>query len=162
MRGFKAALLTVAIALMLLPAMGCSEERSTMEQTGQIPRQQTEPSPERPTVPEVDEQTRPAPHEQAGRSPIEPAPSLPRGMERGTPRMQCEEQFAAMDSDKDGRVTQEEFMAFPHRAEVDREATFQLLDVDNDGILTKEEFCMERGPRRMQPGTEPGEPKIIQ
>ena len=135
-----------------------------MEQTGQIPRQRTEPSPEGPTVPGIVEQTKPAPKEQAGRSPTEPVPpeERPRGTERSTPRMQCEEQFAAMDSDRDGRVTREEFMAFPHRAEVDREATFQFLDVSKDGVLTKEEFCAERGPKGMQLQTGQGSPKIVQ
>lgn len=146
MKELKTVLLVFAAILVLLE-VGCSEERSTMEQTGQIPRRQTESGSRAPTVPGVADQSSPAPKQQAGPSPTEPVPpgQYPRGQERSTPRMQCEEQFAAMDVNSNGKVSRDEFMAFSHRVASDLEATFKSMDTDGDTILTNDEFCAKGG-----------------
>lgn len=63
------------------------------------------------------------------------------------PVMRCLERFDAMDKDRDGVVTQEEFLAVRHpggRAE----DVFKSRDSNGDGKLSKEEFCAARGKGR--------------
>jgi hypothetical protein len=60
------------------------------------------------------------------------------------PIMQCEEQFKVMDSNQDGLVTAEEFMAVGHKGMHSSEV-FQTRDENDDGALSKEEFCAGKG-----------------
>lgn len=69
--------------------------------------------------------------------------------------MQCEENFTSMDKNKDGVVTQEEFMAVRHQGGRG-EDVFSYKDVNGDGKITKEEFCSRKGPG---PGKGGGPPK---
>ena len=57
--------------------------------------------------------------------------------------MQAAERFAAQDSDHDGKVTVEEFIAA-------RKARLAALDTDGDGVLSREEF--RRGHGKMREG----------
>ena len=58
--------------------------------------------------------------------------------------MQCQENFIAMDKNKDGVVTREEFMAVRHPGGRG-EDVFTYKDVNGDGKITKEEFCSRKG-----------------
>lgn len=93
-------------------------------------------------------------------SPRRPGPT--RGMHRGGPehmggRMMgghmmgahCEQHFDVFDADRDGKVSKDEFGAWPH-ARGDAETLFEERDTDRDGTLTREEFCSvwRGGPRR--------------
>lgn len=60
------------------------------------------------------------------------------------PIMQCEEQFKVMDSNQDGLVTAEEFLAVGHKGMHSSEV-FQTRDDNDDGALSKEEFCAGKG-----------------
>jgi hypothetical protein len=60
------------------------------------------------------------------------------------PIMQCEEQFKVMDSNQDGLVTAEEFLAVGHKGMHSSEV-FQTRDENDDGALSKEEFCAGKG-----------------
>ena len=63
---------------------------------------------------------------------------------QAAPAMKCQERFDAMDTNHDGKVTREEFMAVKHpggRAE----EVFKARDLNGDGVLTKEEFCSGKG-----------------
>jgi len=51
------------------------------------------------------------------------------------PMMGCQERFDAMDANKDGQVSKEEFMAHA-------EKMFKSMDVSERGYLTKDEFCL--------------------
>ena len=62
----------------------------------------------------------------------------PRGDMWGTAR------FDAMDTNKDGQVSKDEFLAAPHQRS-DPEAMFQAMDVNGQGYLTKDEFCSGKG-----------------
>jgi Ca2+-binding EF-hand superfamily protein len=57
--------------------------------------------------------------------------------------MRCEAHFEAFDTDKDGKVTAQEFAAWPH-ARGDADVLFTERDSDKDGILTRDEFCGRR------------------
>ncbi len=76
------------------------------------------------------------------------------------PRMMCPDRFKAMDTDKDGVVTKDEFMAGPHRG-IGKpiEDAFTSTDADANGKLTVEEFCAGRGPG---PGRGMGKPNSQQ
>lgn len=52
----------------------------------------------------------------------------------------CEEHYGVFDSDGDGRLTPDEFAAWPH-ARGDANTLFEERDVDHDGTITREEFC---------------------
>lgn len=59
----------------------------------------------------------------------------------------CEENFAKLDTDKDGKVSLKEFMAVAKDKDKADEF-FKLKDSDKDGFLTKEEFCSKKGTRQ--------------
>jgi hypothetical protein len=63
------------------------------------------------------------------------------------PRMQCRDQFVAMDADKDRTVTKQEFLAVPHPHGPDEEM-FKARDTDKDEMLTEAELCAGGGFRR--------------
>lgn len=59
------------------------------------------------------------------------------GSGRFDPRAMCQQRFDKMDTNQDGTVNKEEFMAA-------QEEMFRMRDGDSNGQLTKEEFCPER------------------
>ncbi len=63
---------------------------------------------------------------------------------QGTLKLGCQERFDALDTNKDGQVTKEEFMATPHYRS-DPDQTFESMDANGDGSLTKDEFCADKG-----------------
>ncbi|MGO9313274.1 MAG: EF-hand domain-containing protein [Syntrophobacteraceae bacterium] len=63
---------------------------------------------------------------------------------QGGPRMGCQERFDALDTNHDGKLTLEEFMAAPHRRGK-AEERFKAMDVNGHGYITKEEFCSGQG-----------------
>lgn len=58
--------------------------------------------------------------------------------------MKCEEQFTVLDTNRDGQVTQGEFLEGKHPGG-HAEEVFQSRDSNKDGMLTKDEFCAGRG-----------------
>ena len=56
---------------------------------------------------------------------------------RFDPRAMCQKRFDKIDTNIDGTVDKEEFMAA-------QEEMFRMRDGDSNGQLTKEEFCPER------------------
>ena len=60
------------------------------------------------------------------------------------PRMKCQDRFDGMDSNNDGVVTEEEFMAVPHPRGRSQKV-FKSRDANGDGSLTKDEFCAGKG-----------------
>lgn len=63
---------------------------------------------------------------------------------QSSPRLGCQERFNAMDTDKDGKVTKEEFLATSHQG-CDPEQMFKSMDVNGHGYITKDEFCASKG-----------------
>jgi hypothetical protein len=61
------------------------------------------------------------------------------------PHMKCQERFKAMDVNKDGKVTFEEFKAVKHPRGNTKEV-FKSKDKNNDGFLTMDELCAGKGP----------------
>ncbi|SPF47445.1 Putative signal transduction protein with EFhand domain (modular protein) [Syntrophobacter sp. SbD1] len=59
-------------------------------------------------------------------------------------RMGCQERFDALDTNHDGKLTLEEFMAAPHD-KGNPEQMFKTMDVNGHGYITKEEFCSGQG-----------------
>ncbi len=60
--------------------------------------------------------------------------------QRPNPQMRCEDNFAKMDTDKDGQVSLKEFLAAKHQRG-NTEALFKAKDKNNDSFLSKDEFC---------------------
>jgi hypothetical protein len=63
---------------------------------------------------------------------------------QGAPGLGCQERFDSLDTNKDGQVTKDEFMAAPHHRG-NAEQMFKAMDVNGDGFLTKDEFCSGKG-----------------
>ena len=63
---------------------------------------------------------------------------------QGAPRLGCQERFDSLDTNKDGQVTKEEFMATPHQRG-NPEQMFKTMDVNGRGYITKDEFCSGKG-----------------
>ncbi len=80
---------------------------------------------------------------------------------QSAPRLGCQERFDAMDTNHDGKLTKEEFMAAPHRG-CDPEQMFTAMDGSGRGYITREEFCSGKGMGRgcmgrgMGQGQDPG------
>jgi len=66
------------------------------------------------------------------------------GGQGATPRMGCQQRFDAMDTNHDGKVTKDEFMAAPHHRE-NAEQMFKAMDVNGRGYITKDDSCSGRG-----------------
>jgi hypothetical protein len=62
------------------------------------------------------------------------------------PMMGCPQLFAAMDTNEDGRVSKDEFLAAPPEWD-STEQRFQTMDVNGHGYLTKDELCSSKGMR---------------
>jgi hypothetical protein len=60
------------------------------------------------------------------------------------PMMGCQQRFDAMDTNKDGLVGKDEFLAAPHQRD-NPEQMFEAMDVNERGYLTKDEFCSGKG-----------------
>ena len=60
------------------------------------------------------------------------------------PYMRCQENFKAMDTDNDGRVSLQEFKAVKH-PRGNAGDIFKSRDANKDGFLTMEEFCSGKG-----------------
>lgn len=60
------------------------------------------------------------------------------------PVMQCQGKFEQLDTNKDGKVSYEEFIAVSHPGG-QAELIFKARDKDADGFLTVEEFCQGKG-----------------
>jgi hypothetical protein len=67
-----------------------------------------------------------------------------KGGQGAAPMMGCQQRFDSLDTNKDGQVTKEEFMATPHQRG-NPEQMFKTMDVNGDGSLTKDEFCSGKG-----------------
>lgn len=63
---------------------------------------------------------------------------------QGPPKYGCQERFDAMDANKDGKLSKEEFLAAPHHR-ANPEQNFKAMDVNNQGYLTKDQFCSGKG-----------------
>jgi hypothetical protein len=63
---------------------------------------------------------------------------------QGSQRMSCQDRFDAMDTNHDGKLTKEEFIAAPHHRG-NPEEMFKAMDVNGHGYITKEEFCSSQG-----------------
>ena len=67
-----------------------------------------------------------------------------KGGQGAAPMMGCQQRFDSLDTDKDGKVTKEEFMKAPHQR-ANPEQMFKTMDVNGDGSLKKDEFCSGKG-----------------
>ena len=67
-----------------------------------------------------------------------------KGGQGAAPMMGCQQRFDSLDTNKDGQVTKEEFMAAPHHRG-NAEQMFKTMDVNGDSSLTKDEFCSGKG-----------------
>ena len=63
---------------------------------------------------------------------------------QGAPRLGCQDRFDALDINKDGQLTQDEFLATPHHRG-NAEQMFKAMDVNGRGYLTRDEFCSGKG-----------------
>ncbi len=63
---------------------------------------------------------------------------------QSSPRMGCQQRFDSMDTNHDGKLTKEEFMATPHHRG-NAEQIFTAMDVNGQGFLTKDQFCSGKG-----------------
>ncbi len=73
------------------------------------------------------------------------APKKPEG-DKGKPKMNPEEMFKRLDTDKDGKVSKAEFMASPNAKKDEAKATerFGKMDKNSDGSLTLEELTPKK------------------
>ena len=67
-----------------------------------------------------------------------------KGGQGAAPMMGCQQRFDSMDTNKDGQVTKDEFLAAPHQRG-NPEQMFKAMDVNGRGYLTKDEFCSGKG-----------------
>ena len=67
-----------------------------------------------------------------------------KGGQGAAPMMGCQQRFDAMDTNKDGKVSKDEFLAAPHQRD-NPEQMFTAMDVQKRGYLTKDEFCSGKG-----------------
>ena len=88
--------------------------------------------------------TEPAPKDQA--QPSQGAQAQVPATGQNTAMARCEARFDAIDTNKDGKVSLEEFKA-RHPGGARAEQAFKARDFDQDGFLSKEELC-RRGARR--------------
>jgi hypothetical protein len=63
---------------------------------------------------------------------------------QGAPGPKCQNRFDAMDTNHNGELTKEEFMAASH-ARRNPEQVFKALDLSGRGYITKDEFCSGKG-----------------
>ena len=63
---------------------------------------------------------------------------------QGAPRLGCQERFDTLDTNKDGQLTKDEFLAVPHHRG-NAEQMFKTMDVNGRGYITKDEFCSGKG-----------------
>jgi hypothetical protein len=75
---------------------------------------------------------------------------------QGTARMSCQDRFDALDTNHDGKLTMEEFVAAPHHRG-NPEERFKSMDVKGRGYITKDEFCSHAGRGRHGMGQGPGQ-----
>jgi hypothetical protein len=75
---------------------------------------------------------------------------------QGAPRMSCQERFDVLDTNHDGKLTKEEFMAAPHH-KGNPEEMFKAMDVNGHGYITKDEFCAGQGMGRRGMGSGMGQ-----
>jgi hypothetical protein len=67
-----------------------------------------------------------------------------KGGQGAAPMMGCQQRFESMDTNKDGQVTKDEFLAASHHMG-NPEQMFKTMDVNGRGYLTKDEFCSGKG-----------------
>jgi hypothetical protein len=67
-----------------------------------------------------------------------------KGSQGAAPMIGCQQRFDSMDTNKDGKVSKDEFMAAPHQRD-NPEQMFKAMDVNGDGNLTRDEFCSGKG-----------------
>lgn len=67
-----------------------------------------------------------------------------KGGKGAAPGMGCHQRFDTLDTNKDGQVTKEEFLAAPHHKR-DPEQVFNSMDVSGQDYLTKDQFCAGKG-----------------
>jgi hypothetical protein len=67
-----------------------------------------------------------------------------KGGQGAAPMMGCQQRFDAMDTNKDGQVTKDEFLAAPHHRS-NAEQMFNTMDVNGRGYLTKDDLCSGKG-----------------
>jgi hypothetical protein len=63
---------------------------------------------------------------------------------QGASKPGCQERFDAMDTNKDGKVSKDEFLAAPHY-KGNAEQMFKAMDVNERGYVTRDEFCSGKG-----------------
>jgi Ca2+-binding EF-hand superfamily protein len=61
--------------------------------------------------------------------------------------MSCDESFTMMDTNKDGKISKDEFSSGAHTGVGSKplEDSFKASDTSGDGMLTKDEFCASHG-----------------
>jgi hypothetical protein len=67
-----------------------------------------------------------------------------KGGQGSAPMMGCQQRFDTLDTNKDGQVTKDEFLAAPHHRG-NAEQRFDAMDVNGQGYLTKDQFCSGKG-----------------
>ena len=67
-----------------------------------------------------------------------------KGGQGAAPMMGCQQRFDTLDTNKDGQVTKDEFLAAPHHRG-NAEQRFDAMDINGQGYLTKDQFCSGKG-----------------